>query len=120
MNTENLGFINGKVGVGTATPNSTLQIAGSVSSAIRSTSVSTTLDENDFTLIMTMKDLIITLPAANSCVGRIYVLRNIGNGDNNTNIDYLKENGDTEDQLKKDTTYWLQSDGTNWHLINKV
>ncbi len=120
LNNQNLGFTNGKVGVGTNTPTSTLQTSGSFATAIRTTSVNTTLNENDFTLIMTVKDLIITLPAANSCTGRVYVLKNIGNGDNNTNINYLKGNGDPEDKLSKDDTYWLQSDGTNWHLINKI
>lgn len=120
MNSQNLGFTNGQVGIGTNTPTSTLQTSGSFAAAIRSTSVNTTLNENDFTLVMTAKNLIISLPAANSCTGRIYVLRNIGNGDNNTNINYLKENGDPEDKLSKDKTYWLQSDGANWHLINKL
>lgn len=120
LNSQNIGFTNGKVGVGTNTPNSTLQTSGSFAAAIRTTSTNTNLTENDFTLIMTAKNLIITLPAANSCTGRIYVLRNIGNGDNKTSINYLKGNGDPEDKLNKDDTYWLQSDGTNWHLLIKI
>lgn len=120
MNSQNLGLINGKVGVSTNTPNSSLHVSGSLSSAIRTTSSNTTLDDNDFTLIMnTTKDLIISLPAANTCVGRIYILKNNGSGDNFTNIDYLKENGDPENKLTKDRIIWLQSDGTNWHQIIK-
>lgn len=120
MNSQNLGFTNGRIGIGNNTPNSTLQLSGSFSAPIRSTAVNTTLGNNDFTLIMTVKDLIISLPAANTCIGRIYVLRNIGNGDNVTNINFLKENGDPENKLDKDKTFWLQSDGTNWHLLNRT
>jgi hypothetical protein len=119
MNNQNLGFTNGKMGVGTTSPTSTLAVAGSFSSPIRSTAVNTTLGLNDFTLIMTAKDLIITLPAANTCQGRIYVLKNIGGGNNYTNINYLDDQGSTETKLGKNITFWLQSDGTNWQHINK-
>jgi hypothetical protein len=120
MNTQNLGFTNGRIGIGNNTPNSTLQLSGSFSSPIRTTAVNTSLGTNDFTLIITVKDLIITMPTAASCTGRIYVLKNISNGDNNTNINYLKENGDPETKISKAKIYWLQSDGTNWHLINRI
>ncbi|MCJ7465434.1 MAG: collagen-like protein, partial [Maribacter sp.] len=120
MNSQNLGFTNGKVGIGNTTPNSTLALSGSFSAPIRSTSVSTTLGVNDYTLIMTtVKDLIITLPAANSCIGRIYVLKNMGSGDNFTSVDYIKNDGNTDNKLQKNKIYWIQSDGTNWHWINQ-
>ena len=120
LNSQNIGFINGRVGIGNTTPNSTVQISGSVSAPIRTTAVNTTLGDNDFTLITTSKNLVITLPLAATCQGRIYVIRNIGNGDNQTNIMYLKGNGDLEDKIEKDRTMWIQSDGVNWHLINQV
>ncbi|MBT8206241.1 MAG: hypothetical protein KJP14_00995 [Eudoraea sp.] len=120
INGQNLGLTNGKVGIGNSTPNSTLQVSGSVSMPIRTTAVNTTLDDNDYTLVMTTtKDLLITLPAASSCTGRIYILKNMGNGDNFTNIDFLKENGDPENKLTKDRIIWLQSDGVNWHQLTK-
>ena len=58
MNSQNLGITNGQVGIGNATPNSTLQIAGSVSTAIRTTNVNTALGSSDFTLVTTDEDLI--------------------------------------------------------------
>lgn len=120
INGQNLGLTNGKVGIGNSTPNSTLQVSGSVSMPIRTTAVNTTLGDNDYTLVMTTtKDLLITLPAASSCTGRIYILKNMGNGDNFTNIDFLKENGDPENKLTKDRIIWLQSDGVNWHQLTK-
>ncbi|MBT8281125.1 MAG: collagen-like protein, partial [Muriicola sp.] len=118
MNTQNLGFTNGSVGIGTSTPTSRLSTAGSFSSPIRSTAVNTNLGIDDFTLIMTVKDLIITLPAASTCSGRIYVLKNIANGNNNTNISFLDKKGEPETKIDKEKTIWLQSDGSNWQLIN--
>ncbi|MCE2614260.1 hypothetical protein LVD13_14895 [Flavobacteriaceae bacterium D16] len=119
INGQNLGLTNGNVGIGTNTPNSTLQVSGAVSMPIRSTSVNVTLGSNDYTLVMNNRNLTITLPAANSCQGRIYILKNIANGDNNTSINFLKENGDPDNKLGKDRIIWLQSDGTNWHQITK-
>lgn len=119
INGQNLGITNGNVGIGTNTPTSTLEVTGSVSMPIRSTSTSTTLGNNDYTLVMNNRNLTITLPAASSCMGRVYILKNIGNGDNFTSINYLKENGDPENKIQKDRIIWLQSDGTNWHQISK-
>ncbi len=120
MNTQNLGFTNGKIGVGNTTPNSTVQISGSFSVPIRSTAVNTTLGVNDHTLIMTAKDLIISLPVASSCSGRVYVLKNVANGDNFTSLPFLDKKGDPQLKLDKEKIFWLQSDGTSWHLINML
>lgn len=120
MNSQGLGFTNGQVGIGNSTPNSTLQISGSVSTPIRTTNVNTALGNNDFTLVTTAKDLIISLPAANTCIGRIYVIKNYGGGDNNTNIPYLKGNGDPDTKIDNDKVTWLQSDGSNWQLITRL
>jgi hypothetical protein len=119
MNTQNLGFTNGKIGVGTTAPTSTLSLAGSFSSPIRSTAANTTLGVNDYTLIMTAKNLIISLPVASTCPGRIYVLKNMANGDNFTNSVYLDQKGDPQLKLNKEKIFWLQSDGVNWHMISK-
>lgn len=119
INGQNLGFSNGKVGIGTNTPTSVLQVSGSISMPIRSTSTNTSLGDNDYTLVMNARNLVITLPAASSCTGRIYILKNISNGDNFTSLNFLKENGDPENKIQKDRIIWLQSDGTNWHQITK-
>ena len=119
MNNQSLGFTNGKVGVGTASPTSVLHSAGSFASPIRTTTTNTTLDENDFTLILYGQDLIITLPSPNTCPGRMYIIKNLGDGDADTNMNYLKSNGDPETKIAKEKTYWLQSDGTNWQELTR-
>ena len=61
---------------GGAIANSTLQIGGSFSTAIVRTTTSLTLNETHHTVIITGGFPTITLPAANSCKGRIYVVKN--------------------------------------------
>ena len=123
MNSQNLGFTNGKVGIGTTTPSSTLHTSGSFATAIRRTTVSTTLTDNDFTLITDNDDYerTITFPAANTCTGRIYIVKNIGNKKNISNITYIKPDGNVEDnyEIPNNKISWFQSDGTDWHLINQ-
>ena len=68
---------------------------------------------------MYSQGLTITLPIASTCTGRIYVLKNLSNGDNFTATTYISESGASETKMKKDKVYWLQSDGTNWHQISR-
>ncbi|WP_221898693.1 hypothetical protein [Robiginitalea sp. SC105] len=119
QNGQSLGFTNGQVGVGTATPTSTLSVAGSFSTGIRSTNVNTTLTASDFTLVMYSLGLTINLPAASTCAGRIYILKNLSGGENFTSLNYIAENGSADNKLKKDKVYWLQSDGVNWQQISR-
>lgn len=119
MNGQNLAFTNGQMGVGTAIPTSTLHVGGSFAAAIRSTNTSTALTAADFTLIMYNQGLIITLPVASDCPGRIYVLKNLSLGDNNTSLPFLTDNGSSATRLRNNRIYWIQSDGTNWQQIVK-
>jgi hypothetical protein len=118
VTSQNLNFTNGNVGVGTATPTSSLHIVGSIAAPIRRTTISTTLDENDFTIVMTEKNITINLPAASNSPGRLYILKNISTGNNNTNIDYICNRGSLQNSLNKNKSVWLQSDGIEWQQIN--
>ncbi|MFP3599495.1 hypothetical protein [Chryseobacterium sp. SIMBA_029] len=70
----------GEIGVGTANPNSTLQVNGSFSANLR-TLASGTVANNDYTVMVTGN---ISLPVANATnIGRIY---NLINGNTNSNI----------------------------------
>ncbi len=119
MNSRNLTFTNGQMGVGTSSPTSTLQSGGSFAASIRSTSTNTTLTAADFTLIMYNQNLLITLPAPSSCPGRIYILKNLSTGENNTSVSFITDNGSTDNRIRNNRIYWLQSDGTNWQQIVK-
>jgi hypothetical protein len=95
--------------------NSTLQIGGSVSTNIVATAAALTLDDTHHTVIVTA-NVNITLPAANTCRGRTYIVKKTANG--NTNISsYIDNNGAASTTLQRDV-YHLQSDGTNWQRVN--
>lgn len=108
---------NVRAGINTSgnVPNSTLQVVGSVSTAIVSTNTSLTLTENHHTVIVTA-NVNITLPAANSCPGRVYIIKKTTNN-NSTLSSYVDTNGGNSTSLQRGV-YQLQSDGTNWQRIN--
>ncbi len=65
------------------------------------------------------QNLTIALPLAATSTGRIYVLKNLSNGDNYISVNFITDNGSTDNKIKKDKIYWLQSDGVNWQQISK-
>ncbi len=105
-----------QVGIGTTTPVSTLDINGSLSTNITTTTGNLTLDETHYTIILSGNHNI-TLPAAHTCNGRIYVIKN---PTNNTPIvsSYNDLTGNANTSINGETTMWLQSDGTNWQQIS--
>lgn len=118
LNSQTLGLINGNTGFGTTTPNSTVQITGTLSLPIRATSSNTALGASDHTLVLNAGGLTLTLPAASTCQGRIYILKNVSNADSYTSLNFISEDGSLENRLIKSRIYWLQSDGANWQQIN--
>lgn len=107
-----------KVGVNQSAPNSTLQVTGSLSLPVsRTTNTSVTLDDTYFTLIIkNASTATITLPAANTCSGRIYVIvHQSATTCNITSYQNLSDAATTT--VASNSSITIQSDGTNWYQI---
>ncbi len=96
--------------------NSTLQIEGSLSTSILSTTGNLTLTEDHHTIHITGTHNI-TLPNANTCEGRIYVLKNSTNA-NRTISTYRDLTNSNQTTINSQSVLWIKSDGTNWQQIN--
>jgi len=108
----------GNIGVGTNTPTSTLNINGSFSTAITVATSNLTLTEVHYTIILN-GDYNITLPSANTCSGRIYVIKN-PNDTSPTISSYIGIDGNSYSSIGDNSVLKLQSDGTNWQQTNNV
>lgn len=106
------------VGIGTASPTSTFDVNGSVSKSITELTTGTgnfNLTEVHHTIIVKTSRNII-LPLANSCNGRIYVIKNVSGG--TISCTTYKDEFDTNtSDINNNTLVWLQSDGVNWQLL---
>jgi len=108
-----------RVGIGTGTmANSTLQINGSLSTAISTPMSNLTLDETHHTVLIN-SNISITLPAAGSASGRVYVLKNT-TGVAITISSYIDNTGTNSTQISAQSTLWLQSNGSNWNAISSA
>jgi len=114
----------GYVGIGTATPNSGLHVAGSVSMPIRTeTGATYAAGDNDYTILSDAVGLqTITIPSPIGIAGRIYNVKKISaNGAaNRMTVDSAAGTIDgganvaTNAQYK---SYSFQSDGANWFIL---
>jgi hypothetical protein len=112
------------VGVAAGKPNSTLQVEGSLSMAIRTETGNYTATVNDNTILVNPGAAVnITLPAPNTIKGRIYTIKKIGGGlDNSVTITPnggLIEGGPSYVIYNDWTFVTLQTDGANWYIIKK-
>lgn len=98
---------------------STLEVKGSVAAAIDITTGDLTLDDTHHTIILGGAHNI-TLPVANTCKGRIYIIKNpllFGIGITANISTYKSLLGLDVSLILSQKTIWLQSDGTNWQQI---
>ena len=113
----------GNVGIGTASPNSKLNIAGPIATAIANKTADYTLTDSDSTITGDASGgaITITLPSASGIAGRIYTLKKIDSSTSTVTV--ATSNSETIDGA---STYSLsdqwkyvsvQSDGTNWIII---
>lgn len=108
-----------RVGINTngVMANSTLQNNGSLALAVIKTNGNLTLTENHYSIIINGTHNI-TLPNANTCVGRIYVIKN-PTANNRTISNYTNLSGTTNsNNIPARTSLWIQSDGSAWQQIN--
>ncbi|MBK0381783.1 collagen-like protein, partial [Pedobacter sp. SD-b] len=110
---------NVRIGVNTngASANSTFQVQGSVANSIVRTSTDITLNESNYTVIA-VSAINITLPAANSCVGRTYVIKNLDNTNTCGISTYIRSNSNSATVVNTKAVIMIQSDGTDWQQIN--
>jgi hypothetical protein len=106
-----------RVGVNMAgvVANSTFQVIGSKSSSIISTNTALTLNDTHHTVIVTA-NVAITLPAANTCLGRIYIIKKTVAGTAAIS-NFINSIGAAITTFAAGVIH-LQSDGNNWQQIN--
>lgn len=114
-----------QIGIGTTSPNSTLDVRGSMALNYRSFSSSTTATATDNTLNFTgTSAATVTLPNASTCAGRIYTVKNAST----TGPTPVVTIATTASQTINNSSTWLldeagetitvTSNGTNWEIIS--
>jgi hypothetical protein len=106
-------------GFGTGTPNSTLQVAGSIATGYVSKTASYILTSTDGTVEVTSGTNTQTLPTAVGCAGRWYYITNSGSGTvtvaTTSSQTFVNISGTpTSMSLTQFQTWAYQSNGTNW------
>ncbi len=114
-----------QIGIGTTSPNSTLDVRGSLSVTYRAFSASTSAATTDNTLVFTgTTAATLTLPDATACAGREYWVKNVSS--NTSVLTIATTSSQTIDGLSTWTldeaneSVRLLSNGTNWYLSSQV
>ncbi|MFI5221482.1 MAG: hypothetical protein ACHQK8_04080 [Bacteroidia bacterium] len=117
------------IGNGASVPNSTLQVAGSVSANLnKQTGATYAITATDYTILCnyTSGVMVVTLPTAVGITGRIYVIKDITTSRNVTVSTTSSQTIDgagsfTLQSLSNNffTGITVQSDGINWYVISR-
>jgi hypothetical protein len=108
----------GRVGIGIASPTSTLHAHGSFATAYRAITALRTLDGTDHTIECTANSFTVTLPTAVGITGREYIIKNSGTGTitlattSSQTID-----GITTQTIEQYNSITVKSNNANWIII---
>jgi hypothetical protein len=111
------------VGVGTASPASTLDIQGSLGYKVNTITAAATLNQTHNVVLCNTGPYTVTLPAAASNTGKVYYIKNIDAEGDDITLD-----GNASETIDGDLTFKLDpykhavrivSDGTNWHILEE-
>jgi Chaperone of endosialidase len=112
-----------QVGVGTATPNSTLDVRGSMATNYRAFTANTSAASTDNLLVFTGSSAAtLTLPTAVGCDGRNYMIKNASTAGTTPVLTIATTSSQTIDGAASWTltsaneTITLISNGANWHV----
>lgn len=113
---------NSRLGVGTATPNSTVSVNGSYTAKFVTVTANYTVLATDYTIIAkpSASNITITLPAAASSTGRIYIIKRVSANRTVTIKGRTSEQIDGANNYVISSNYnslMIQSDGTAWYII---
>jgi hypothetical protein len=110
----------------TGAANSTVQVAGSLSMAIKIVTASYTATGADNTILANTSSaaIVITLPDPSTFAGRIYTIKKIGIGGIDKELTITPAAGTIDGGasyiIYNDWTYVsMQTDGSNWYVIKK-
>ena len=112
----------GRLGIGTITPNSTFQVAGSIATALATKTATYTLAATDSVILAdaTAAVFTVTLPSAAGVTGRQYTIKKVDSSANAVTIASAAGNIDGA-ATKSLTAQWqavrVVSDGINWYVI---
>ncbi len=115
-----------QVGIGTTSPNSTLDVRGSFASNYRAFTGATTASSTDNTLVFTGTSAVaVTLPNATTCAGRMYWIKNASTTLPTPVLTVSTVSSQTIDGNSSWTidepfeVIRIVSDGTNWYIMNQ-
>lgn len=116
------GVSRAQVGIGTTSPNSTLDVRGSISGNYRSFSSSSSAGTTDYVLVFTGTSAAsLTLPDATTVTGRTYQVKNASS--NGSLLTVATTSSQTIDGITswplsvQNKTLILVSNGTNWYAV---
>lgn len=114
---------NAQVGIGTTTPNSTLDVNGSLGYKVNTITSATTLNQTHNVVLCNNGSYTVTLPVAASNTGKVYYIKNIDAEGDDITLD-----GNATETIDGSTTFLLDADkhsvriicdGSNWHIIEE-